>query len=256
MSLTPASDASSSAPPRLLPRVLGHRGARHAETENTLEAFELARREGAAGTELDVQTSADGELFVVHDLDLKRVTEGRSTDVVHRSDSSRLSKIRLVGGRRIPRLEEVLRWARHHDMFLNIELKTASARRDRVAGAVAELLMRERVEPASVVVSSFHPLLLHRFHRRAPEIPTGWLFSAHHRFLAWPAWCKRLGCSAVHPQASALLRSPSLVERFAGLPINTWTVNDPAEARQLAALGVSALISDCPARIIRALHSD
>ena len=40
-------------------KVWAHRGASGYRPENTLEAFELAIRQGADGIELDVHTSAD-----------------------------------------------------------------------------------------------------------------------------------------------------------------------------------------------------
>ena len=41
-----------------------------------MEAFELAIRQGADGIELDVHTSVDGELIVMHDENVDRVTDG------------------------------------------------------------------------------------------------------------------------------------------------------------------------------------
>ncbi len=49
------------------PLVLGHRGASHARSENTLAAFAKARELGADGVELDVRRTADGVLVVHHD---------------------------------------------------------------------------------------------------------------------------------------------------------------------------------------------
>ena len=57
-------------------KVWAHRGASGYRPENTLEAFELAIRQGADGIELDVHTSADGELIVMHDENVDRVTDG------------------------------------------------------------------------------------------------------------------------------------------------------------------------------------
>ena len=54
--------------------VIAHRGASHGAPENTLAAFRLAIDEGANIIELDVQQTADGEIVVIHDKDLKRVT--------------------------------------------------------------------------------------------------------------------------------------------------------------------------------------
>jgi glycerophosphoryl diester phosphodiesterase len=55
------------APLRLPPIGFAHRGARAAAAENTIEAFELGLRLGAAGLESDVWLTADGEVVLDHD---------------------------------------------------------------------------------------------------------------------------------------------------------------------------------------------
>lgn len=54
---------------------IAHRGARAYAPENTLPAFEKAARLGCHMVELDVHCSADGELVVHHDDDLRRCTD-------------------------------------------------------------------------------------------------------------------------------------------------------------------------------------
>ncbi len=45
--------------------------------ENTLEAFEAAAKiSGITGIELDVQLTSDGEIVVIHDETVDRVTNG------------------------------------------------------------------------------------------------------------------------------------------------------------------------------------
>ena len=53
---------------------LAHRGFSDEYPENTILAFEKAKEAGFDGIELDVQLSRDGELVVIHDEELKRVT--------------------------------------------------------------------------------------------------------------------------------------------------------------------------------------
>jgi glycerophosphoryl diester phosphodiesterase len=57
----------------------------------------------------------------------------------------------------------------------------------------------------------------------------------------------------VHPER--VLATPERVARWkrAGALVNVWTVNDPDEARRLAALGVDAIISDVPGGVLGAL---
>ena len=63
-------------------QVIAHRGASARAPENTLVAFEEARRLGANEVELDVQLSRDDELIVFHDrtLEAKTGASGRVRD--------------------------------------------------------------------------------------------------------------------------------------------------------------------------------
>jgi glycerophosphoryl diester phosphodiesterase len=234
------------------PLVLGHRGARREAPENTLLAFELARKQGADGVELDVQSSADGVPFVVHDLDLARVTDGRIAAKVRDLTALALDEVDLGSEQRPPRLEAVLDWAEQRSMLLNVELKTASARTDGIAETVANLLLA-RPEVA-VLVSSFHPTLLRRFKAAAPHVPTGFLFTyAHQR---WARLAGVLKASAVHPDALCFQQSADnhgAWARPSAMLVNTWTVNDETQARTLADRGVDAIITDVPGAILRAL---
>lgn len=48
-------------------KIFAHRGASAYAPENTMEAFELAAKQGADGIELDVHVTKDGEVVVTHD---------------------------------------------------------------------------------------------------------------------------------------------------------------------------------------------
>ena len=110
-------------------KVWAHRGASGYRPENTLEAFELAIRQGADGIELDVHTSADGELIVMHDETVDRVTDG--TGLIKDMTSAQLKELKVstsaepTGIYRVPTLAEVLDLMRTTDMMVNIELKNS-----------------------------------------------------------------------------------------------------------------------------------
>ena len=93
-------------------KVWAHRGASGYRPENTLEAFELAIRQGADGIELDVHTSADGELIVMHDETVDRVTDG--TGLIKDMTLAQLKELKVstpaepTGIYRVPTLAEVL----------------------------------------------------------------------------------------------------------------------------------------------------
>ena len=85
--------------------VIGHRGASGHALENTLDAFErcVAPSPPACdGVELDVHTTADGELVVHHDPAL---ADGR---LLHELTAAEVAEARLKDGSGIPTLAEAL----------------------------------------------------------------------------------------------------------------------------------------------------
>lgn len=94
-------------------QIIAHRGAARFAPENTLAAFERAIADRADWIELDVLETADGEVVVVHDRDLKRLG-GVSLPI----ETSTYEQIREVdvgswfgpefAGQRVPLLAEVL----------------------------------------------------------------------------------------------------------------------------------------------------
>ena len=55
-------------------QTVAHRGASGLTLENTVQAFELAGQKDYYGIEADVRVTADGKYIMVHDSDLKRIS--------------------------------------------------------------------------------------------------------------------------------------------------------------------------------------
>jgi glycerophosphoryl diester phosphodiesterase len=238
------------------PLVIGHRGASADAPENTLAAFRLAEAQGADGIELDVMRCASGEIVVFHDDDLVRL--GKRAGLTRKLGMSELRTIDLGGGERIPELGQVFD-AIGPELLVNVELKSAPTwaervRDDGLARGVAELL-RARGVGDRVIVSSFDPLLLGRFRKVAPEIATGLLFAHDQARPLKNAWAAPLlRPVALHPEA-ALVDAVAMTRwRDQKLAVNVWTVDDPAELKCLAALGVDGLITNRPAATKKALN--
>jgi glycerophosphoryl diester phosphodiesterase len=238
-------------PPGARPFVLGHRGARHAAPENTLAAFELSRLEGADGIELDVRLDGSGQVIVLHDPQLSRVTQGADTRHAEDISSRELACLDVGKGERVPPLAEVLSWAREHGQRVNVELKSDVRNRVLLLRQVARVMTREALP--SVIFSSFHPYFVWWLARRLPELPRAWLVHKKQPILKYAPGLRRLGANALHPEH--VLATSSRVERLkrAQFLVNTWTVNDPARARELAQIGVDAIISDVPGKILAAI---
>ena len=85
---------------------IAHRGLHdEARTENGLEAFRNAIAHDKA-FEFDIHLTKDGQLVVVHDSDLKRVT-GKEGTVEEKTLAELKRDYRLLDGEEIPTLEEL-----------------------------------------------------------------------------------------------------------------------------------------------------
>jgi glycerophosphoryl diester phosphodiesterase len=239
------------------PLVLGHRGASADAPENTVAAFRLALAQGADGVELDVWRCRTGEVVVFHDRDLRRIAGSPL-----RVRTASLAELRAVDvgahagarfrGERVPRLEEVLEAL--PGAVVNVELKSDGGRELSLAAAVARVVRAARAAER-VVVSSFDYRLLVAFRVAAPEVPVGLLFDADEPGPLW-TWLgvHLLRPAAVHPDRRLVTPERARAWVARGLAVNAWTVDEPAEARALAALGATALITNCPGRIREALR--
>ncbi|MBS1199725.1 MAG: glycerophosphodiester phosphodiesterase [Proteobacteria bacterium] len=118
----------------VLPELVAHRGNAADFPENTLPAFASALDGGIRWVELDVQLSADGVPFVVHDAHLERTTRSSgdlrllpasALDDVDAGEPQRFGE--LHRGVKLPRLQAFAGLlARHPAARAFIELKRAS----------------------------------------------------------------------------------------------------------------------------------
>jgi glycerophosphoryl diester phosphodiesterase len=219
--------------------------------ENTMAAFEQARRQGARAIELDVRTCGSGEVVVFHDETLSRMTGSRDERRVDAVDWASLARVDLGGGARVPRLGEVLGWAREAGVAVNVELKhEVPSRRALVRAAVRALADAQ----ADVLLSSFDPLLLAMAAARASRVPRALLTYADQ-----PRWAGAVFRASRPPfvQAVHLDRAQaaaSVVGACArrGLRVGVWTVNDASEAREFVRDGAATIITDAPGRLLAA----
>lgn len=228
------------------PAVIGHRGVRGARPENTLAALAEAHRQGADAIEIDVRPCRTGEIVVFHDPDLRRIAhDPRSV--------ADLSLLELRGidagaGEQIPTLVELLDAAKSLGLGVNIEIKHDTPDRPRTALAVARILARW---PSShdLVVSSFDPLVL-QIHRAAVSRLCHALLVHESTYHDWALRLARVThIDGVHTEHTITV--PARVRWFTERTfVNTWTIDDPDEARRAFDLGVSAIITDVPQRLL------
>jgi len=235
------------------PLVISHRTNAGDSPENTLVGIAAAIRDGCDAVEVDVRATRDGALVLMHDEGLERTTgDPRRLDVVTLQELRSIPIFDSFGvhqPQRIPTLVEALaaidgRIAIEIDLPMR-GLEAAVAEAVRMAGAAAWTWFTTHVpEDAAILL------------RLCPESHVYLSVDPH------PTWVRdvedaievaaRLGLRGVNPSLAAL--APSLVHEAheRGLAVGTWTVNTTGDIERALDLGVDAITSDVPPRVMRA----
>ena len=83
-------------PGRKRPLLFAHRGCSSLAPENTMAAFRRARETGAAGMELDIHITSDGELVVAHDDTFTRTAPAGANGDGRGLEEMSLAEIRAI----------------------------------------------------------------------------------------------------------------------------------------------------------------
>lgn len=215
-----------------------------------MAAFAGAMRAGADGFELDVRLSACNRLVVFHDDDLLRLCNDPRN--VRDLAWEELAELRIAG-EPIPLLVDVLE--AFPTALVNVEMKQHPLSSSWPLTTSTRDVIEATRALSRVLVSSFDPRLLAMLRVAAPRVPRALLFHSHQAPPLRHAWHARgLNLAATHPEH--VLVNASLVGRAhrLGRMLNTWTVDDPDRIRELAAIGVDALICNDPGAAILALQ--
>ena len=105
--------------------VISHRGEHLHHPENTMAAFEEAVRVHADYIEVDVRTTKDGELIIMHDATVNRTTDGKGEIAQMTFDEIR--SLDAGRGARVPTFDEVLDYARGKiGVYVDVKQVTAT----------------------------------------------------------------------------------------------------------------------------------
>jgi glycerophosphoryl diester phosphodiesterase len=243
------------------PLRIGHRGAATRARANTLRSLALALEHPLDIVELDVITTADGEVVLGHSYHLAELTHGaaRGSGRPHS-----LADLRRVAPE-LPTLDEALDFLAREapEVGVQIDLKEAG-----YETPVLDALRRHRLLERAFV-SSYFPRSLRAVAAVEPELPRA-LTYPYDRFgvarlhLLLPAvsaalvafrqalpfrigrWLASSGASAATLHYA--LCSRAVVERChaRGAGVIAWTVDDPRVAETLAASGIDGIITNDP----------
>ena len=249
------------------PLIIAHRGDSAHAPENTLAAFQKAIEAGADGIEFDVRLTRDGEVVVFHDSSLARIT-GRKGRVLQFTaaelkelDSGSWFNRRhpeiadeTFAKERIPTLRGVLRLFEHFEGILYVELKCRDEDVKRLAKAVSEIIRDSPLLPR-IIVKSFKLRSIPLVRELCPGVRTAALFAPKFRnLLRKEKHILRLAEEAGADEISVhyTLATRKLCGEAArrGFDVVIWTVDTVRWVRRGAELGLKAIITNDPQKLI------
>ena len=230
------------------PKWIAHRGAGKLAPENTLAAFQLGAQYGYRMFECDAKLSRDGVVFLMHDAELDRTTNGvGNAGSLDWSDLSQLDAGSwhsvTYRGESLPTLESLAQFCISHGYFLNIEIKPSPGTEAITGSTVADEAMRlwqgESIPP---LLTSFKTESLVAAKQTAPSLPRGLLLDN-----LWEGWldvATDLECVAI--VCNYKLWNMALVETVHAQKMRclSYTVNGQDIANSLIALGTDGIITD------------
>ena len=249
--------------------VIAHRGGPSLGPENTLYTFRNAVKLGVDVLEMDVRSTKDGQLIILHDDTVDRTTnatgpvlnytliEIKKLDAAHRwsPDQGQTFPLRDKGVK-IPTLPEV--FEAFPQTKMNLEIKES---RSSTIQSLCRLI-RDHQMTDKVVVASFATDSLKEFRRLCPQVATSAGTSEARLFFG----LQKAFLEAVYSPDAQVLQVPETLgdlrivnTRFIdaaharNMRVQVWLVNDGRSMQRLLELGVDGIMTDHPQRLMGVL---
>jgi glycerophosphoryl diester phosphodiesterase len=249
------------------PLIIAHRGSSALAPENTFAAFRQAIEDGADGIEFDVRLAKDNVPVVIHDSKLKRL--GRCEGQVADYTSLELQKLDVgswfneknprraddrFSAETVPTLARMFEFLSDYKGLLYVELKCEEAETGALVEVVCQAIRQTRLL-SQIIVKSFNLEAVYRTRQLLPEVCTAALFAP--KILTILHKKKRLLKKAQECKADEISIHYSLATRKfmqrankKEIPVTIWTADNPAWVRRALNVGINAIITNNPARLL------
>ena len=225
-------------------KMIAHRGLSGLCMENTVPAFRLAGEHPYIGIETDVHRTRDGKFIIIHDDDTLRVTGQRR--IVEQTDFSVLRSMKVLdlhhpdgdNSYQLPTLEEYLTVCREAHKTSVLEIKNHMERED--IDQIVDIVMEEGMLDRTIFISFDLPNLV-VLRMRLPEQPIQLLVESDAGNLISELSNYQLDLDIYYP---SLTQGRLNQLHNAGVKVNVWTVDDPAEAEKLSQWGVDYITTN------------
>ena len=249
---------------------IAHAGGKGLGPENTLITLHNAVQVGADILEIDIHSTADSVLVLLHDHKVNRTTNGHGyvwnftleklsqldAGYYWTEDDSLTFPFRDLGIT-IPSLQEV--FIAFFDHRLNIEIKQDEPQ---IIKNLCRIIKKYEMVHR-VLIGSFIDGVLNEFRAECPEVATsagrdesmlyyrlnsfhlGWLYSPSIDVFEIPEFYKKT--PVINEQLITGLHKKNI-------PIYVWTVNEKEDMKRFIKLGVDGIITDYPDRLAGILN--
>lgn len=252
------------------PLVFAHRGGGGLYPENTLEAFKYSAEMGVDVLELDVHSTSDGALVVMHDRTVNRTTNGEGE--INKMTLAELKQLDAGyhftpddgqtfpfrgRGITIPTLQEIFD-ALPNQTF-NVEPKQAEPS---VTKPLCEMI-RARSMTDKVIVGSFRQTAIDEFRAECTEVATAGTPSEVRDFLA----LYKIGLGETYTPPMQVLQIPQRIgaleivsedfiktARKLNLQVHVWTINERDDMKRLLDMKVDGIMTDYPDRLLELVN--
>ena len=216
-------------------QIIGHRGARGIEPENTIRSFKKALELGVDYIECDVHLTKDSQIVLMHDHTVDRTTNG--TGLVNSFTYDEIRKLDAGKGEKIPTLQELLDLAKGK-VKLHIELKDENATEKTVR------LVEKNGMVDQVYLTCGNTETLKEVKKLNPSISMEHIFGeppadATERALSVGA--KRVSCHISHLTKEFVQKAHEN-----GIQVIAWPPNTVEEAKKAVECGVDLICTDRP----------
>lgn len=261
------SDEHGAGAPPTVPVIVAHRGASHDAPENTIAAFELAWQQNADAIEGDFHLTADGQIVCLHDKNTRRTAPQQPDRKVAEASLEELRSLDVgswksaqFAGEAIPTLREVLDTV-PDDKQIYVEIKCGTE----LLPELKRQLESCRLRPEQIVLICFNATVIAEARRTMPQYEANWLTSyrlnpATQQFSPTVSsilkTLQESSASGFGTQANMQVVTGEFIRAIAelGRDVHVWTVDDPADARELQKRGVRSVTTNRPAEIRAALE--
>ncbi len=220
-------------------KIIGHRGAKGLEPENTLKSVQKAIDLGLSMIEIDVHFCKD-EVVVIHYRTLDETTDAEGFYLEKTYEE--LKSIDAGNGESIPTLKQVLQLIAGHTE-VNIEIKETHSL-EKIVRVVDEALKNTKLKEEDILFSSFDHQILAKVREVYPDVRIGVLTNGKILFIDQVV--SKLSAYSVNSKVDFVDKDWVEQIHASGAKSFVYTVNIEEDFKRLKSYGVDGIFTDFP----------